>query len=177
MNNPHVNKKLRNVILTVSVLIPAAVAFLFTIKIDGVDFSFLPPIYASLNGLTAVGLLIALIAIKQKKIDIHKRTIQLCLVFSILFLLLYVLYHMTSESTSFGGSGAIKGIYYFFLISHIFLSLAVIPLVLFSYVFAWKGDYKRHKKWTKFAFPIWLYVAISGVIVYFMIAPYYCQPI
>jgi len=173
MNNSPVNQKTRNLIIAVSVIIPVAVAVLFTIKIEGVDFSFLPPIYASLNGLTAVGLLVALAAIKQRKINIHKRTVQLCLVFSILFLLLYVLYHMTSESTPYGGSGAIKGVYYFILISHIFLSLAVIPLVLFSYVFAWEGDYKRHKKWTKFAFPIWLYVAISGVVVYFMISPYY----
>ena len=173
MNNPTVNQKTRNLIIAVSVIIPIAVAVLFTIKIEGVDFSFLPPVYASLNGLTAVGLLVALIAIKQKKVNIHKRTIQLCLVFSILFLLLYVLYHMTSESTPYGGSGALKGTYYFFLISHIFLSLAVIPLVLFTYLFAWMGDFERHKKWTKFAFPIWLYVAISGVIVYFMISPYY----
>ena len=173
MNNSTVNQKTRNLIIAVSVIIPIAVAVLFTIKIEGVDFSFLPPVYASLNGLTAVGLLVALTAIKQKKVNIHKRTIQLCLVFSILFLLLYVLYHMTSESTPYGGSGALKGTYYFFLISHIFLSLAVIPLVLFTYLFAWMGDFERHKKWTKFAFPIWLYVAISGVIVYFMISPYY----
>jgi len=173
MNNPTVNQKTRNLIIAVSVIIPIAVAVLFTIKIEGVDFSFLPPVYASLNGLTAVGLLVALTAIKQKKVNIHKRTIQLCLVFSILFLLLYVLYHMTSESTPYGGSGAMKGTYYFFLISHIFLSLAVIPLVLFTYLFAWMGDFNRHKRWTKFAFPIWLYVAISGVIVYFMISPYY----
>ena len=173
MNNSTVNQKTRNLIIAVSVIIPIAVAVLFTIKIEGVDFSFLPPVYASLNGLTAVGLLVALIAIKQKKVNIHKRTIQLCLVFSILFLLLYVLYHMTSESAPYGGSGALKGTYYFFLISHIFLSLAVIPLVLFTYLFAWMGDFERHKKWTKFAFPIWLYVAISGVIVYFMISPYY----
>ena len=173
MNNSTVNQKTRNLIIAVSVIIPIAVAVLFTIKIEGVDFSFLPPVYASLNGLTAVGLLVALTAIKQKKVNIHKRTIQLCLVFSILFLLLYVLYHMTSESTPYGGSGALKGTYYFFLISHIFLSLAVIPLVLFTYLFAWMGDFNRHKRWTKFAFPIWLYVAISGVIVYFMISPYY----
>ena len=173
MNNSPVNKKLRNVILTVSVLIPAAVSVLFSIKIEGVDFSFLPPIYASLNGLTAIGLVLAIIAIKQKNRILHQRAIQVCLVFSISFLLLYVLYHMTSESTPYGGTGALKVAYYFILISHIILSLAVIPLVLFSYLFAWMGDFKRHKKWTKFAFPIWLYVAISGVIVYFMIAPYY----
>jgi putative membrane protein len=173
MNNSPVNKKLRNVILTVSVLIPAAVSVLFSIKIEGVDFSFLPPIYASLNGLTAIGLVLAIIAIKKKNRILHQRVIQVCLVFSISFLLLYVLYHMTSESTPYGGTGALKVAYYFILISHIILSLAVIPLVLFSYLFAWMGDFKRHKKWTKFAFPIWLYVAISGVIVYFMIAPYY----
>ena len=173
MNNSPVNKKLRNVILTVSVLIPAAVSVLFSIKIEGVDFSFLPPIYASLNGLTAIGLVLAIIAIKQKNRILHQRAIQVCLVFSILFLLLYVLYHMTSDSTPYGGDGLVKYLYFFILISHILLSLAVIPIVLFSYLFARQEDFERHKKWTKFAFPLWLYVAVSGVVVYFMISPYY----
>ncbi len=178
---------IKKAIIAVSVLIPLAVAVLFTIRIDGLDFSFLPPIYATLNGLTAVGLIAALFAIKLKKINLHQRLIQTCLSFSILFLVLYVLYHMTSESTKFGdinGNGVLEsaekiavadtqGLYFFILISHIFLSLAVIPLVLFTYKFAWEGDFERHKKWTKIAFPIWMYVAVTGVVVYFMISPYY----
>ena len=161
------------VIIAVSVVIPIAVAILFTVKIEGVNMSFLPPIYATLNGLTAVGLLIAIAAIKRKNRVLHQRAIQTCLLFSILFLLLYVLYHMTSDSTPYGGDGLLKSVYFFVLISHILLSLIVIPIVLFSYLFAWQGDFERHKKWTKFAFPLWLYVAVTGVIVYFMISPYY----
>jgi putative membrane protein len=167
------SKKLKQAIWAVSIVIPIAVAILFSVKIEGLDFSFLPPVYASLNGLTAVGLIIAIAAIKNKNRTLHQRVIQLCLLFSILFLLLYVLYHMTSDTTPYGGGGALKMVYFFLLISHILLSIVVIPIVLFSYLFAWQGDFERHKKWTKFAFPLWLYVAVSGVLVYFMISPYY----
>jgi putative membrane protein len=175
------------VIFAVSIAIPLAVAALFSVKIEGIDLSFLPPIYASLNGLTAVGLVIALIAIKLKKMKLHQRIIQGCLSFSILFLLLYVSYHMTSDSTKYGdlnGNGLLESterlaiadtqnLYFFILISHIFLSLVVIPLVLYAYKFAWEGDFEKHKKWTRFAFPIWLYVAVTGVVVYYMISPFY----
>jgi uncharacterized membrane protein YozB (DUF420 family) len=184
---PVPNKKLKNAILMVSIAIPLAVAILFSVKIDGFDLTFLPPIYAALNGLTAIGLVLALVAIKFKKIKIHQRIIQSCLSFSILFLLLYVLYHMTSDSTKYGdinGNGILEsaealavsdtiGLYFFILVSHIFLSLVVIPLVLFTYKYAWEGNYERHKKWTRYAFPIWLYVAITGVVVYYMISPFY----
>ena len=167
------SKKIKQAIIAVSVVIPIAVAVLFTIKIEGVDLSFLPPVYAYLNGLTAIGLIVAVTAIKKKNRTLHQRAIQVCLIFSILFLLLYVLYHMTSDSTPYGGSGALKYAYFILLISHILLSLVVIPIVLFSYLFAWQGDFERHKKWTRFAFPLWFYVAASGVLVYFMISPYY----
>jgi len=167
------SKKIKQAIIAVSVVIPIAVAVLFNIKIEGVDLSFLPQVYASLNGLTAIGLIVAILAIKNKKRTLHQRAIQVCLLFSILFLLLYVLYHMTSDSTPYGGEGALKYFYFSLLISHILLSLVVIPIVLFSYLFAWQGDFERHKKWTRFAFPLWFYVAVSGVLVYFMISPYY----
>ena len=184
---PRPNKKLRNAILAVSIIIPLAVGILFSVKIEGFDLSFLPPIYASLNGLTAIGLVTALAAIRFKRLKLHQRIVQLCLTFSVLFLLLYVLYHMTSDSTKYGdinGNGILesaeamavsdtRGIYFFILVSHIFLSLVVIPLVLFTYKFAWEGNYEKHKKWTRLAFPIWLYVAITGVIVYYMISPFY----
>ncbi len=161
----------RKLIITVSIVIPIAVAALFGIKIDGVDFSFLPPFYAGINGLTAILLIGALWAIKNKNRALHQKLIQACLSLSLLFLLCYVAYHMTSDSTKYEGD--LKVLYYFILISHIFLSVAVIPLVLFTYLFAWEGKFDKHKKWTRFAFPIWLYVAITGVIVYFMISPFY----
>ncbi|MEE3146033.1 MAG: DUF420 domain-containing protein [Bacteroidota bacterium] len=167
------DKKLKQAIWAVSIVIPIAVAILFTVKIEGLDLGFLPPIYASLNALTAIGLIVAIIAIKRKNRKLHQRVIQVCLIFSILFLLLYVLYHMTSDTTPYGGEGILKMIYFFLLISHILLSMVVIPIVLFAYLFAWQGDFVRHKKWTKFAFPLWLYVAATGVLVYVMISPYY----
>lgn len=163
--------KFRKIIIAVSIVIPVAVAALFGIRVDGVDFSFLPPFYAGINGLTAILLVSALIAIKRKNMALHQRLIQVCLVLSLLFLLCYVAYHMTSDSTPYGGE--MKGLYYFILISHILLSIAVIPFVLFTYLFAWEGKFDKHKKWTRFAFPIWLYVAVTGVIVYLMISPYY----
>ena len=167
------DKKLKQAIWAVSIVIPIAVAILFTVKIEGLDLGFLPPIYASLNALTAIGLIVAIVAIKRKNRKLHQRVIQVCLIFSILFLLLYVLYHMTSDTTPYGGEGLLKMIYFFLLISHILLSMVVIPIVLFAYLFAWQGDFVRHKKWTKFAFPLWLYVAVTGVLVYVMISPYY----
>ena len=162
---------LRKWIIAISIVIPTAVAALFGIKIEGIDFSFLPPIYAGINGMTAMLLILALYFIKNGKVQQHQKTIQFSLVLSVLFLLCYVAYHMTSDSTPYGGSA--KWLYYTILISHIFLSVAVIPLVLFTYLHAWEGNYQKHKKWAKFAFPIWLYVAITGVVVYFMIKSYY----
>lgn len=160
-------------IIALSVVIPVAVAVLFTVKIDGYDFSFLPPIYATINGITAVLLIAAVIAIKNKKVKMHELLMKTCIGLSALFLLMYVAYHMTSESTPFGGEGAIRSVYFFILISHILLSIAVIPLVLFTFVRALAERFDKHKKLAKITFPIWLYVAVTGVVVYLMISPYY----
>lgn len=167
--------KLKNAkiaIYTVSIVVPVLVAVLFKVDLRHLaDLSFLPPIYAGINALTAILLVAALVAIKKKNIELHRKLIRVCLLLSLLFLGCYVAYHMTSESTAY--AGAYKAVYIPILVSHILLSVAVIPMVLFTYLFAWQGDYERHKKWTRFTFPIWLYVAVSGVIVYWMIAPFY----
>lgn len=161
----------RKIIIAVAIVVPLVVAALFKVKITGIDLGFLPRIYAGLNALTAFFLILALLAVKRKNIVQHRFFIRICLLLSILFLLLYIAYHMTSDPTNYGGIYPV--IYYFILISHILLSIAVIPIVLLTYLFAWEGDFERHKKWNKFAFPIWLYVAVTGVIVYLMIAPFY----
>ena len=161
----------RKIIIAVAIVVPLVVAALFKVKITGIDLGFLPRIYAGLNALTAFFLILALLAVKRKNIVQHRFFIRICLLLSILFLLLYIAYHMTSDPTIYGGNYPVA--YYFILISHILLSIAVIPVVLLTYLFAWEGDFERHKKWNRFAFPIWLYVAITGVIVYIMIAPYY----
>jgi putative membrane protein len=186
---PNNNSGLRKWIVAISIVIPIAVAALFAIKIEGVDFSFLPPIYAGINAATAALLIMALRFIKAGNVQLHQKTIQIALVLSVLFLLCYVAYHMTSDSTVYGdldANGQLDAIeksavastrlaYIVLLLSHIFLSVAVIPVVLFTYLHAWEGNYQKHKKWAKFAFPIWLYVAVTGVIVYFMISPYYAH--
>lgn len=164
-------KRAKLIIYILSAVIPLVVAVLFRVKIEGVNLSILPPIYASINALTAVLLIVALIAIKNGKQKLHETIIKVCLALSLLFLASYVAYHMTSDSTPYLGD--YKGIYYTILISHIVLSILVIPIVLFTYLFAWQGHFERHKKWAKYTWPLWFYVAITGVIVYMMISPYY----
>lgn len=163
--------KAKKLIYIVSIVIPIAVAALFSVRIEGVDLSVLPSIYAALNGVTAILLIFALLAIKQKNMRLHRLLMRTSLVLSLAFLACYIAYHITSDATPYLGDYGM--IYYPLLITHIVLSVVVIPLVLLSYLWAWTGDYKRHKKWTRFAFPIWLFVAVSGVVVYFMISPYY----
>ncbi len=160
-------------IVFLSIAIPLLVAILFGVKIDVELPIFLPPIYASINALTTVILVVAFWAIKNKKVKLHERLMKTAIVFSGLFLLLYVAYHMTSESTKFGGDGSLRISYFIILISHILLSIAVIPFVLITYVRAITNNTELHKKIAKFTFPLWLYVAISGVVVYIFISPYY----
>jgi len=171
-------KKYRVWIIILSIVIPIAVAILFGIKLKdyGIDvepLTFLPPIYASINGLTAIVLILAVLAIKNGNRKVHERLMKTAISLSVLFLLMYVAYHMTSDSTSFGGQGLIRYVYFFILITHIALSIIIIPLVLFTYVRALAKRFDKHKKLARITFPIWLYVAITGVVVYVMISPYY----
>ena len=167
-------KKFNRLITIVSIIVPLVVAALFGVRLPGVEpLSFLPPIYASINGLTAILLIVAVIAIKNNNRQLHQRIMTSCIFLSLIFLLMYVAYHMTSDSTPYGGEGAIRYVYFFILISHILLSIAIIPLVLFTYARAYLQKFDKHRKLAKITFPIWLYVAISGVVVYLMISPYY----
>src|SRR5690606_27020425 len=129
--------------------------------------------YASINGVTALILIVAVWAIKNGKRKLHERLMKTCIGLSASFLVMYVLYHMTSETTNSGGSGFMKGFYLTILSSHILLSIAIIPLVLFTYVRALNQRFDKHRKLARITFPIWLYVAITGVMVYVMISPYY----
>lgn len=161
-------------ITIISIAIPVVVALLFGIRLPDVEpLRFLPPVYATINGLTAVLLLAALWAIRNGRQRTHQQLMTTCIALSLLFLLMYVAYHMTSDSTPYGGTGAIRMVYYTILITHILLSIAVIPLVLRTYAKAYLKDFKGHRKLARITFPIWLYVAVSGVVVYLMIAPYY----
>lgn len=184
-------------IWVVSVLVPIVVALLlfmkwdydqlvFDMRIPNYDpiillenlpiakpLTFLPPIYATINGLTAILLVLAVYYIKNGKRKIHESLIKVCIALSLSFLVMYIAYHLTTDPTSFGGSGLISYLYFFILITHILLSIVVIPLVLISYSRAIKSKFILHKKIAKITFPIWLYVAITGVVVYLMLSPYY----
>lgn len=167
-------KKYNKLIIVLSVAIPLVVAALFGIKIPNVEpLSFLPPIYASINAFTALILVIAFWAITNKKIKLHQRLMQTAIICSVMFLVMYVAYHMTSDSTKYGGEGLLKYLYYIILITHIVLSVVVIPFVLITYVRAITQNFEKHKKIARITFPLWLYVAVSGVLVYIMISPYY----
>ena len=166
-------KKYKPLIIILSIAIPLVVAALGGIKIEGYNTSYLPPIYASINGITAILLISAVISIKNGNRQRHELLMKFAIACSALFLIGYVVYHATSTSTEYGGTGLSKYIYYTILISHIFLSIAIIPLVLFTYVKAWAGNFEGHKKMARITFPIWLYVAITGVVVFLMINPYY----
>ena len=192
------NSKLYNTLIwVISVVVPLVVALLlfakwdydkliFDLRIPNYDpivimenlpiakpLTFLPPIYATINGLTAFILVVAVYYIKKGKRKIHENLIKVCIALSLSFLVMYIAYHLTSDPTSFGGSGAIAYLYFFILITHILLSIVVIPLVLISYLKASQSDFAAHRKIAKITFPIWLYVAVTGVIVYLMISPYY----
>lgn len=187
-------KKFKGSIIAVSVIIPIAVAVLFSVKLKDLGFqveplSFLPPIYAAINGVTAVLLILAVMAIKKGNRSRHEKLMTMAIGCSVIFLVMYVAYHMTADSTKFGDMnadgildtaekakvGVLRYIYFFILISHILLSIAIIPLVLFTYVKALAARFDKHKKLAKITFPIWLYVAVTGVIVYLMISPYYAN--
>jgi putative membrane protein len=181
-------------IIVVSILIPVVVAILFTVKLKDLGFeveplSFLPPIYASINGVTALLLILGVIAIKNGNQKVHERLMTMAIACSIAFLVMYVAYHMTTDSTVYGdidgnkildatekeNVGFMRVVYLFILLSHIALSIVIIPLVLITYVRALALRFDKHKKIAKITFPLWLYVAITGVVVYLMISPYYAN--
>jgi len=178
MEQNNIEQKYNKWIWILSIAIPLAVAALFGVNLPRLGYdveplSFLPPIYATINGITAVVLVLAVIMIKKGNRVAHEKLMKLAIGLSCCFLLMYVAYHMTSESTEYGGEGVIRYIYFFILITHIVLSVGIIPLVLITYVKALADKFDKHKKIAKITFPIWLYVAITGVVVYLMISPYY----
>lgn len=187
-------KRFKGSIVFVSILIPIVVAILFSIKLKdfGIEIeplSFLPPIYAGINALTAILLVLGVIAIKNGNREKHQKLMTAAIACSVMFLVMYVAYHLSADSTKYGDTnhdgivseaelaeaGIMRLVYFVILITHILLSIIIIPLVLFTYVRALAERFDRHKKLAKITFPIWLYVAITGVIVYIMISPYYAN--
>lgn len=177
-NYKELEQKYTKWIWILSIAIPIVVAILFGVNLQKLGYdvkplSFLPPIYATINGITAVLLVWAVAAIKKGNKALHERLIKLCIACSIAFLAMYVAYHMTSIETKYGGEGFMRYVYFFILISHILLSIIIIPFVLVTFVRGISGSYQRHKKLARITYPMWLYVAVTGVIVYLMISPYY----
>jgi len=170
-------KRMNTVAIILSIAVPLLVAILMNPRMPKLTLPFdpylLPPFYATINAVTALVLILAVYFIKQRKIDLHQRMIFIAMGLSAVFLISYVLYHSSTQPTSYGGEGAIRYVYYFLLISHIILSAAVVPFVLFTFIRGFTRQDARHRKIAKWTFPLWLYVAVTGVICYLMIAPYY----
>ena len=166
-------------IIALSVIIPIAVALLmllpdvFHIESTTIDFSSLPFFHAILNGSTAVLLFTGFILIKNKKANLHKAAMLSAFVLSSVFLVSYVVSKLTNAPVPFGGEGVIRYVYFFILISHILLSVLVLPLAMFSIYRGMTGEITKHKSIVKYTFPIWMYVAITGVLVYVFMSPYY----
>lgn len=143
-------------------------------KLDlGIDFTFLPPIYSTLNAVVAVFLVIALLKIKSKDIAGHRRYITLALGGSAVFLLCYVLYHFTTPETKYGGQGPMRSVYFFLLITHVVLAAVTLPFILLAYV---RGHFEAlvaHRKLVRWVWPLWFYVAATGPLCYLMLRPYF----
>ncbi|SNC74800.1 putative membrane protein [Hymenobacter gelipurpurascens] len=158
-------------------VIPVAVAILYffpeVFRIEGAQVKALPKVNAVLNSLTAVFLIIGYYFIRRKDVAKHRAMMGMAFLLGSLFLVSYVAYHSQVASTKFGGEGLIKGIYYFILLTHIVLAAVTVGLVLFTLYFALTEQFQKHRRIARWTYPIWLYVSVTGVIVYFMISPYY----
>lgn len=168
--------KYERIINILAVAIPVVVALLLGIrqKIDlGAWTKVLPHIIGAINTLTSMLLITGFYFIKQKNITAHRKAMTGAFVLGAFFLVCYVLYHISNEATPFGGTGFIRPVYYFLLISHIVLSIGVVWFVLRAVYFGYTNQIAEHRKAVKWAMPIWLYVSVTGVIVYLMISPYY----
>ena len=174
-SNQKNNKGVFILIGTLSVVVPLLVSLMYYFAKDyqGLDTSFLPRLNAFINSGTAICLLFGFVMIKKGKKELHRTFMVSAFVLSSLFLISYVIYHSTSESTHFGGEGLIRYVYFILLISHIILAAVIVPFVLLTIYFGWSKQLEKHKKIAKWTFPMWLYVSVTGVIVYLMISPYY----
>lgn len=169
-------KKYNRWIIAIGVILAAAVAVIYvTPKIDmqGTWLDNLPMINATINGTVSLLLILGLVFIKQKNIKAHRLAMTAGIVLSAIFLVSYVLYHTTHPSTSYGGEGPMRYIYFFILITHILLAVVIAPLVLITFSKALAERFDKHRKIARITYPLWLYVSITGVLVYIMISPYY----
>jgi putative membrane protein len=167
-------KKLNPIAWAITTVVLLLVSFMHKVHFEtGIDFTFLPAVYSGLNAATAVILLVGLYFIKNKQYEKHEKAMTLAMFTSFLFLLGYVLYHITNADTRFLGQDWIRPVYFTLLISHIVLAAVIFPFILFTYIRAFTGQFDRHKKMARWVYWLWLYVAVTGPILYLMIKPYY----
>ena len=170
------DKNARLLIYTVSFVVFAAVAILSRVQLK-VDLGFNVHVFAQINAVlnscVSILLIWGLIAVRSKNYLLHKRVMLAAIILSALFLVSYIAHHLLSGDTKYGGEGAIRYVYFVILITHIFLAAIILPFILYTAYRALTGDFSKHKKLAKYTFPLWLYVSVTGVIVYLMISPYY----
>ena len=174
-----IDKKMKTFVWVAGIAIPLVVAVLF--YLPGIEVSeglrqflnALPAVNATVNGSAFLCLAASFWAIKNHKLLLHQRLNTAALVLSAIFLLSYVSFHITTESTPYCGEGAIRGMYFFVLVSHILLSIAIVPMVLTTFLLGLGNQVERHRKWARITWPVWMYVTFTGVVVYWMISPCY----
>jgi len=174
--NPAKGKKLVILSWILTVIVSALVGGMKRIEIalpEGWDLSFLPMVNAGLNTAVAVCLVLAILVIKRGRADLHAKFMSLAVYLSLAFLLSYVTYHITSGEVKYGGEGPIRKVYFFLLITHIVLAGVSFPFILLSLAYSMSNQFGKHRKIVKWAYPMWLYVAVTGPIVYLMLRPYY----
>jgi putative membrane protein len=170
------DKKANVLIIIFSVIVFVAVVFLSRIKLE-VELPFNVHLFAKINAvinsMVSFLLLVGLLAVKRGNYRLHKKVMITAMVLSLLFLVSYICHHLFSDSTSYGGDGFVKGVYYFILITHIILAAIILPFILFTSYRALIAEWPGHRKLAKITWPIWFYVSVTGVVVYWMISPYY----
>ncbi len=170
------DKKAKVLIISFSVLIFLTIAGLgkVSLKTDpGFDVHIFARFNAVINSLVAIFLVAALVAVKRKKYLLHKRLMLAAILMSVFFLLSYVIHHLLAGDTRFGGTGAIRYLYFFILVTHIVLASVILPFILFTAYRALVGEYASHRRLAVITWPVWFYVAVTGPVLYLMISPYY----
>jgi putative membrane protein len=170
------DKRANLLIILFSVIVFVAVIFLSRIKLDidlGFDVHIFAKINAIINSAVSFLLLVGLLAVKRSRYLLHKKVMMSAMVLSFLFLVSYICHHLLSDSTSFGGTGTVKYIYYFILITHILLAAIILPFILYTSYRALAAEWPQHTKLARITWPIWFYVSVTGVVVYLLISPYY----
>ena len=170
------DKTARILILSLSIVVFLAIAVLSRVKIDidpGFDIHVYALVNAIINSTVSITLVEAYVAVRRKQYIIHRNLMFVAILLSALFLVSYIAHHLLAGETKFGGDGAIRYVYYFVLLTHILLAAVILPFILFTAYRALTGDFEKHKKLSRYTFPLWLYVSVSGVLVYLLISPYY----